>query len=531
MKWLVLAALAVYGFFVFPGHTYLQSDTQIYVPMFDRISDPALFERELVAQKQHVSLTIYDEVAIGVRKLTGLDYEYTLGAVQLLCRFGGLYGLYLAGTGLGLSSGLALLVPVLAGFGAFISGPAVITFEYEPVPRGYSVLLTFLAVGFALHGRNTAAALAAGAAFLFHAPAVVPFLIPFAWTQLRSRNFRALGVFGCAVALTLILAMTQAGSIEPQSFWTRVDPEWEKLQRMRAAYNWLSTWKPWMFQEFLLHGVLSAVACWRIWTHMGLLARVYIPSMVAIGLASLPLGWFLMEDVKWLLMAQIQPSRSVLYTVEFSLVLCAAAGLFAVRARRYWEATLWFAPGAFIAINKYICNTPYQMERVYWTLPVIVAAVAVALLLRRERAWAMPLAFGVAALMGWIFLDATRQTNYDTAIHHAELDDVSRWARENTPKSAMFQLPEFSRSLISGVFRVRAQRALFVDWKVGGQVNYSRDLSFEWWRRMQIADNRNKPLASWRDDGVDYLVLKSATPFEGHQALYRNAKYAVYALR
>jgi hypothetical protein len=70
-----------------------------------------------------------------------------------------------------------------------------------------------------------------------------------------------------------------------------------------------------------------------------------------------------------------------------------------------------------------------------------------------------------------------------------------------------------------------------VDWKVGGQVNYSRDLSFEWWRRMQIADNKNKPLASWRDEGVDYLVLKSATPFEGHQALYRNAKYAVYALR
>lgn len=531
MKWLVLAGLAVYGFIVFPGHTYLQSDTQIYAPMFDRISDPSLFEREIVAQRQHVALTVYDEVAIGVRNLTGLDYQYSLGAVQLLCRFGGLYGLYLIGTALGLAPALALMVPVLAGFGAFISGPAVITFEYEPVPRGFAVLLTFLAVGLAMHRRNTAAALSAGLAFLFHAPAVVPFLVPFAWVQLRNRDYRPLGVFACALALTSVLALTQSGVVEPQSFWTRVDPEWEKLQRMRAAYNWLSTWKDWMFREFLLHGTLAAVACWRIWTHMSVLARIYIPSMVAIGLLSLPLGWVLMEDVKWLLMAQIQPSRSVLYTVEFSLVTCAVAGLYAVRSRRYWEAPLWFTPGAFIAINKYMLNAPYQMERVYWTLPVIAAAVLVSMLLQRDRAWAMPLAFGVAVFMGWTFLDATKQTNYDPKIHHAELDDVSRWAREHTPKNAMFQLPEFPRSLISGVFRVRAQRALFVDWKVGGQVNYSRDLSFEWWRRMQIADDKKKPLASWRDEGVDYLVLNAATPFDGHQALYRNAKYAVYSLR
>ena len=34
-----IAAFTWLGFRVFPGHTYLQSDTQIYLPMLERLED------------------------------------------------------------------------------------------------------------------------------------------------------------------------------------------------------------------------------------------------------------------------------------------------------------------------------------------------------------------------------------------------------------------------------------------------------------------------------------------------------------
>jgi hypothetical protein len=532
MKWLALLALTLYGFLVFPGHTYLQSDTQIYVPMFDRIGDPSLFERELVAQRQHVSLTVYDEIAIGAKKLFGLDYQHSLAGVQIACRFAGLYGLYLIGTAIGLSEAMALLVPVLAGFGAFISGPAVITFEYEPVPRGFSVLLAFLGIGLAMHGRAIPAACAGAVAFLFHAPAVIPFLIPFVWIQIRDKQYRAMGLLGAAVVVAMGFTWMQAGSVEPQQFFSRIDPDWEKLQRMRAGYNWLSTWRAWQYQEFALHGLIVSLATWRLWKFLSSQNRTLIVGLTWIGLLSLPLAWVLSEEMRWLLMSQVQPARSVLFTVELSLALAACAGLIAVREGRLWEAGLWFAPGMFTAMNKYMANTAsYQADRFYCAAVLVGAAILVAWGQRRWRNAGFAAApVAVAMLAGWLFLDVTKQRNYD-AIHHAELDDVAAWTRANTPRNAMFQLPELSRSLVAGIFRVKAQRALFVDWKIGGQVNYSRDLAMEWWRRMQIADRKDKPLESWTEEGVDFLVLKAATVFAGREPLYRNAKYAVYALR
>lgn len=49
--------LALLGFFLFPGHNYLQSDTQIYIPMLERLHNPALFTRDIVALRPHLAFT------------------------------------------------------------------------------------------------------------------------------------------------------------------------------------------------------------------------------------------------------------------------------------------------------------------------------------------------------------------------------------------------------------------------------------------------------------------------------------------
>ncbi|MCL4851787.1 MAG: hypothetical protein KJZ78_10445, partial [Bryobacteraceae bacterium] len=70
---------------------------------------------------------------------------------------------------------MSLLVTAIAGLGATIAGPTVLTFEYEPVPRGFAVPLLLLAVGLAAHQRHFWAGVAGSVAFLYHAPTTVPF--------------------------------------------------------------------------------------------------------------------------------------------------------------------------------------------------------------------------------------------------------------------------------------------------------------------------------------------------------------------
>ena len=59
-----ICALTLLNFFQFPGHTYLQADSQIYLPILEHIWDPGVLANDLIAERPHVSFTLYDEVQI-----------------------------------------------------------------------------------------------------------------------------------------------------------------------------------------------------------------------------------------------------------------------------------------------------------------------------------------------------------------------------------------------------------------------------------------------------------------------------------
>lgn len=530
LRWAALVAITAHGLWVMPGRAYLISDTQIYSPMLDRLADPSLYNREIVAQRQHLSLTIWDETVLGIQRITGVPHEHVLDALQAISRLIGLYGLFLIGTALGLSEAAALLIPAIVGLGAFVHGPAVVTIEYEAVPRGIAGMLSFLAIGLAMGGNHRGAMIAAGIGFLFHAPVVIPFLAAFALFQAWQRDLKPLAWLAIFVAVTAILNRLQPGVVEKQSFFTLVDPAWEELQRMRAGYNWLSSWKPWMFRNFLFNGAIAALALWRIWKHLSVRARFYSVMLPLIGLLSLPLAWLVMEQWKWALMAQVQPARAVLFTLVFGLLLTIAASVYAARSGKWIESAAWLVPSVFTAFHGYLWEQFGLPARDLQVTAAVVLWVLLAMSCeRRSQAAAVFFAVGTAVLAGWLWKDVLKKSNF-VQPENPELTSAALWAKQNSPKDAMFLLPELARSSESGVFRVRAQRALYVDWKIGGQVNYSRDLSFEWWRRMKLADDKKRPLDSWKSEGVDYLVLKSGTAFPAGREVYRNSRYAIYSL-
>ena len=74
----VIGALTLVSFFQFPGHTWLQQDTQIYVAIMEHERDPRVLANDILVAESHVAFTLYDEIALAARKVTGLGFREVL---------------------------------------------------------------------------------------------------------------------------------------------------------------------------------------------------------------------------------------------------------------------------------------------------------------------------------------------------------------------------------------------------------------------------------------------------------------------
>lgn len=519
-KWLLGAAvlgLALISFFYFPGHTILQSDTQIYLPILEHFWDPSVLTRDIVAINPHVAFTVYDEVAIGLRKVTGVGFEGVLMGQQFVYRALGILGLLLLGTGIGLSSRMAVLMAAMVSLGATIAGPAVLTVEYEPVPRGFALAFLVLALGLVLHRRWTLAAAAAGVAFLFHPPTGLAFCLVYAAVALWRREYRAVAMLAGAAVLMAIFAWTQAGISYHQDYLGQVDPALEKLQRMRASYNWISIWIAVWWKHYLLLWVISLAAFFRVRTTLPREMQVFSVALPLIGALSPALSYLLLEDWKWSLMPQFQPGRYLLLVTFFAVLLAAVAGIRAVEKRRFVEGFLFFlVPFAVPTVSN--LWQPMMVDRVVVIL--LLGAVAV-------TAVRWPVAMAAAALLPFALIPAMGKVRNYPAAHTVEMTELVDWARTNTPKDALFQFADAGQAQYPGVFRARALRALYVDWKSGGQVNFLPAFANEWWRRWRLVE-KVLPLSEYRALGIDFVVFQKAHRLKDVQPVYENGRYLVY---
>jgi hypothetical protein len=114
-------------------------------------------------------------------------------------------------------------------------------------------------------------------------------------------------------------------------------------------------------------------------------------------------------------------------------------------------------------------------------------------------------------------------------LHTAELAELSAWARANTSRDAVFLFPDVNKGLAPGIFRSESLRAVYVDWKGGGQVNYLKELGEQWWFRWQQTRNfQPADLPRYAAIGVGYVVLQK--PLD-RQAEFQNAGWSVYRVR
>lgn len=526
---LALAAYALLGWLAFPGRTWLQSDTQIYVPILERQYDASLFARDEIALRPHVKFTFYDEITVALRGLTGADFHGVLAAQQLAFRAAGVAGAFLAALALGLPPAGAAAGAGLFGLGAVINGPAVLTLEYEPVPRGFAVLCTMLALGLAMHRRWMWAGAAAVAATLYHPTTTAPFwaclLLHWRYAHDRREGIALeLSVAAAAAGLALI-AILQPFGADRQVMLGRIPPELEQIQKYRAPYNWISLWpKAWLWQYPLLAAL--ALAAWRRMREaMRPEARFLSAAMAAYGLAMIPLQWLLLDAGKWILMPQFQPARALLWTAVMAELLALAAGWRAAGQGRWKEAAAWMAAAFLLPA----AGAAPLAE--LWKYPERLAAAAAGggLALAGAR-W--PRVAAVNAAAAFLLIPAIGRLELYPKLHAPEIDQLAEWARTKTATGDVFLFADAGRRLEPGVFRAKALRALYVDWKSGGQANLLRDYGYEWKRRWEAVREARPPvlpLDEYARLGVDWIVVSPANAPAGAEAAFRNGRFAVFS--
>jgi hypothetical protein len=494
------AALALVTFFWFPGHTWLQQDTQIYVPILEHQSDPTLLRNDIIAQHPHDAFTLYDEVAIGLRAVTRLGFREVLAAQQIVTRALGIWGLILLAEAFGLGAWEAFAVAAICSLGIVIAGPTVLTLEYEPTPRAFAVPLVILAIGLAARGRSVAASSAASVAFLYHAPTTLPFWAVFGVVLLIRREWRAFVPIAIASA---VLALASLHQLEP-GFYGRLTAGEEQLQRMRAAYVWITAWRPAQIIHWLIVLTIAIFAARR---------RSLLIAIAIVGVATMPLSYLLLDRMKWALIPQIQPMRALLFT---ALAMQFFAAVAAIKSKRWWQSAAWFFAAYILAVQ------PVFTETWAWKPVVVVAVLALATAVRPIAALAafvaLPLAAGIV--------------NYPN-LHTPDLAQLSTWAAASTPKDAVFLFPDARRNVDPGIFRADAQRAIYVDWKGGGQINYIKGFGEDWWFRwnqtMQARPTKAL-LPKYNGLGIEYIVVRpnNRLPIP---PLYENPSYLVYSTR
>jgi hypothetical protein len=513
-------ALALASFFVFPGHTWLQQDSQIWTAMLEHLRDPAVLRHDILVGQPHVGYTLYDEAALGLRSLTGLGFREVLAFQQIVCRALGVWGLILLATAAGLEMGPAVLVAALCSLGTAIAGPAVLTVEYEPTPRAFALPLVLLAIGLTARRRYRAAAVAAACAFLYHPPTALGFLAIFAVLTFRRREWRPWIPLALAAVLLAVSSIHQDGAAR-QPFWGRTGAAQERLERLRASYIFISAWP----RRYILHHLLLAAALAAAWfryrQRVPAELRAFVLGLPLLGLASMPLSWLLLERAHWVLMPQLQPMRLLLFVALMAQFLAAVAGAHAALERRWWESAAWFALACWLPLQP-VVTEPYQWRHV--AVLFVLAAVAMAAVRFRVA----PLA-GVAGLLVIPFAGGV--VNYPR-LETPELRQLSDWAAHCTAPDSVFLFPDAGRSLAPGIFRSEALRAVYVDWKGGGQVNFVRQFGEEWWRRWSEAmapGFHADAVPQYRAAGIDYLVLQPRHRLAA-PPLFANAQYLVYAV-
>jgi hypothetical protein len=211
----------------------------------------------------------------------------------------------------------------------------------------------------------------------------------------------------------------------------------------------------------------------------------------------------------------------------------------AAAGRSPFESVAWFAV-AYLPVLQPVVTEPIPFRGGAVTLGLAAVTWLAVWLSRADsrpaKGWMgagwqpVPLLLGLAAFLA---IPALGGAPRNTVTPDPELDHLAVWARGSTPKDAVFLFPDAGKQAYPGAFRAEALRAVYVDWKSGGQVNYLPGFADQWWFRwQQTMAKRFQPrdVPKYGALGIQYIVLQPKNRLPGRMPAFESAKYVAYSV-
>jgi hypothetical protein len=532
--WGSVILLTGLGFFVFPGHSYLQGDTQIYVPMMERIYNPVLFYDDPMIKRPHLALTAYDEIAIALRNYAGLDFENGLKLQQIVFRACAAAGLLLIALRLGLAPPGAFFVAAMVILNGISLGIGIT--ESEPVARSFALGLVLLGVGLAAGGRFAAAGLAAAVGFLIHPTTVGPFWAVAAFVVLR-RAARPilLAPFLPALGVLLLLMHFQTGGTETLDFFRRLEPFQVALQRT-YMYSYVSDWDAKKILDCICECAVVAAGFWRLRERLRPPLREWLYGFAAIGVLSVPFSWIVLDQLHWAFAAPWDPTRALIFIAVLTALLSGACGVFATQERRWWEASVWFAIAIGLPMKELLATWFVDGWLIALVCALVGASIVGGWLAGRTvvfLAGARGLTLVAAGVLPFIAFPISGLVPRSKVVDTPELRQLAGWARTQTDETAVFLFADDGRYGGSGPFRARALRSIYVDYEGRALLNYYADFSAEWVRRWRDTHEGSwkigpQDLPALADFHINYVVLRADNAIPAQPPEFSNSQYVVY---
>jgi hypothetical protein len=538
---LVCVGIAVFtwlGFRYFPGHTYLQSGTQIYVPMLERIRDPGFLARDIVATRPHIAFTAYDEITLMLHRALHLDLQDALVGQQLLFRAAAIFGVYLLAISAGVPAVFGLLIAAFLNLGVYLAGPEIRLVTYEPVPLAFAFSLILLALGFLAQRLPLLAGFAAGLAFLYHPPITAPFwgiaFLSMALGRDARKRWRPMPLVFCIACLLLAnLAQLQPDMTDSPNLFGTLSKHVMALQHFRTKWSWVSLWAPADIWSYAAICVLAMWATSRIWPEIRHEMRVFFVCLPLWGIVSVPASYLMLEQLHLAITPQFQPTQALLYTVAVAMIASGVAAVKAAQKRRPVEAIGWFIVVMAPLLNVRIFDLFLLRSGLAWrqfAVWIVLAAIAglAITFLNRNRLRAISLLAPAAAVFA---LPVLARVSTPPQLDMTSITSLSAWAKKNTWGSSMFLFPDAGRSPFPGIFRALSERALYVDWQSGVQMTYYESFANEWYPRYEQTMDGRFTVVRLEDMlalPIDYYVLHRNHALAKINPVFENRDYVVY---
>jgi hypothetical protein len=483
---LALLVLTWFEFQVYPGHSYLHGETQLLVPMLERLDTPGFLSRDLVAANPSFAYTIFDEFTQFIHSEGHLSFEQALLRQQLFFRFAAILGVFLCARGLKVAPLPAVILAAAVNAVTRLDAPAAFVTSPEATPVAFAFSLVLLAAGLLMNRSPLLGGLAGGVALLYHPMTAAAFWLVVIVASIADRTMRGLlhTMWPSLLIFALILGnfmQLQVGLGSGHELTARLSSGMVHLTQIRTPWLW--------FPHSLLPGILSylfliVAGAWALalfWKRTEPLARWVTIGLALSGLLSIAAARVLLA-ARVQLATEMPPASSLAFAVAMPVLVCGAA---AAHQKKWLNKGLWAALVLAAILNAQLLDL--------WHGKVSLAS---------RHASSLP-----------------------------EVTDLAAWAEQTTWGSSMFQFPDAGKQDEPGVFRALSRRSLWADWQSGLIADYSDKAGQEWWSRWQANMVRGYSIAGLQNMlplPIDYYVLQREHALRGIKPAFSNSRFVVY---